>query len=483
MQIHDPIALLRRLVALTRESEWVEFKVGKFSAEAVGKYVSALANSAIFCGVDAGYLVWGVEDATHKIVGTDVRIDEEMVGSDTFLFWLSGRMSPRINIEHKSLEIEGKRIEILAVDPSYQQPVRFNHEAFVRVDTSIQPLRAHPERERAIWQATSRFAFEQTIAKSHCGIEFLYDEFDIEGLFSRLGINRPSVANSIEYLVQERLLRDNNQGGFDVTNLLVLTASKQMKNWDSLSRKPVRVVQYKDKSKLTSIADVQGGRGYGISFNAMLKYVMDRVSHREVMQHGQRVTVYDIPQIAVREIVANAIIHQDLTASGDGPVVEIYPDKIKVTNPGKPLIPTDRFIDSPSRSRNSAFGKLMRRLGLCEERGSGVDRALDAVEKAALPAPLFQEVADATVVTLFGPKQFADMTREDRIRACYQHSCLGFERNDFMSNSSLRNRFGLSDRQYSQVSLVIGEAREAGLVRPLDEDQAKRNARYVPYWA
>jgi ATP-dependent DNA helicase RecG len=215
----------------------------------------------------------------------------------------------------------------------------------------------------------------------------------------------------------------------------------------------------------------------------MLAYVMDKIPHKEEMQHGTRQTVFEIPRIAVREIVANAIIHQDFTAGGDGPVVEIFPDKLKITNPGKPLIPTDRFIDSPSRSRNSKFGQLMRRLGLCEERGSGIDRALSEIEKAALPPPLIQEIEDTTVVTLYGPKQFADMTSEERVRACYQHACLCFEKNEYMSNASLRVRLGLTDKQYPQVSLVIGDAREAKVIRPLDEDQAKRNARYVPYWA
>lgn len=122
-------------------------------------------------------------------------------------------------------------------------------------------------------------------------------------------------------------------------------------------------------------------------------------------------------------------------------------------------------------------------IGICEERGSGIDRALYEIEKHALPPPLFQQVEDTTVVTLFGPKAFADMSKEDRIRACYQHACLGFEKNDYMSNASLRKRFGLTDKQYPQVSIVLAEAKDAGTIRPLDEDQANRNARYVPYWA
>jgi ATP-dependent DNA helicase RecG len=125
----------------------------------------------------------------------------------------------------------------------------------------------------------------------------------------------------------------------------------------------------------------------------------------------------------------------------------------------------------------------MRYAGLCEQRGSGVDRALAEIERASLPPPLIQAVEGSTTVTVFMHKPFAELSAEDRIRACYQHACLMYERSDFMSNSSLRERFGLSTRQYPQVSNVIRDAREAGRIRPLNDDQPNRVARYVPYWA
>ena len=75
------------------------------------------------------------------------------------------------------------------------------------------------------------------------------------------------------------------------------------------------------------------------------------------------------------------------------------------------------------------------------------------------------------------------MTPDERIRACYQHSQICLEANEPMSNASLRGRFGLSDKQISQVSIVIREAQDAGKIKPLNEDQANRNARYVPVYA
>lgn len=125
----------------------------------------------------------------------------------------------------------------------------------------------------------------------------------------------------------------------------------------------------------------------------------------------------------------------------------------------------------------------MRQIGFCEERGSGVDRAVTAIEAQRLPPPSFQVVENTTVVTLFRQKEFAAMSKEQRRQACYLHACLKHVAGESMSNASLRLRFGLTTRRYPQISLVIADAIDAGLVKPSDEEQGNRNARYVPFWA
>lgn len=163
--------------------------------------------------------------------------------------------------------------------------------------------------------------------------------------------------------------------------------------------------------------------------------------------------------------------------------MEIYKDRVRFIDPGVPLISVERFIDGGTVSRNPRFANLMRLAGLCEQRGSGVDRAVRAIEEAALPPPLFAQVEGSTTVTAYMPRRFAEMTGEERIRACFQHAQVCLESNRPMNNGSLRKRFGLPDKQISQVSIVIREAIAAGKIKPLHEDQANRNARYVPAYA
>lgn len=189
------------------------------------------------------------------------------------------------------------------------------------------------------------------------------------------------------------------------------------------------------------------------------------------------------PEPAVRELVANALIHQDFFITGAGPMVEIFNDRIEITNPGAPLVDTDRFVDTPPKSRNEALASLMRRIGICEERGSGIDKVIAQVELFQLPAPLFEVPPDFTRVVLYSHRPLSRMDKVDRIRACYLHACLKWVMRDYLTNASLRARFGVEERNKAIISRYIRETVDAGMIRPFDEDAARKLMKYVPYWA
>jgi ATP-dependent DNA helicase RecG len=186
--------------------------------------------------------------------------------------------------------------------------------------------------------------------------------------------------------------------------------------------------------------------------------------------------------IAVREIVANALIHQDLTISGSGPTIEIYADRVEVSNPGNSLIDRDRMIDE-RKSRNEKLAKTMRELGFCEERGGGIDKAIIDIEEMFLPAPLFFASTDSMRTVMFGPKRFGELTKADKIWSCFCHCVVRWLRHDHMSNTTLRERFSLPPDEYQAVSAVISDARKDGKIIAAEQNQGRRNARYIPYWA
>ena len=483
LNIEDSDALIESLRALPSETGWVEFKVNQFEPDNVGKYVSSLSNSAIIAEKDHAYLVFGVENETHAVVGTTVNLDRRKVGSEPYLLWLNKYLDPHIRVQHHRFEYGDKQVEILSIQPPYERPVRFKGRAYIRVEAAQQELSNHPEIERAIWAITSRFTFETTVTEANVPLRRVIDGYDYGKLLELLGKKIVSISGAADQLERLDLLTRNLQRRFDIRALMGMTCAKDMNTISLLENRGVRVTTFAGKDKLERVSDIEGQRGYAVAFETLMKHIMERIPHSDVMKHGIRTTEYKIPEITIREFVANAIIHQDFTKQGERPVVEIYSDKIRISNPGTPLIPTDRFIDTPSKSRNPKFANLMRTAGLCEQLGSGVDRALRAIEDAMLPPPLIQDVEGSTVVTVFMRKPFAALTPDDRIRACYQHACIQHEVGEYMSNGSLRVRFGLGDKQYPQVSEVISNAIAAGRIRPQQEGQPNRLARYVPYWA
>ena len=110
----------------------------------------------------------------------------------------------------------------------------------------------------------------------------------------------------------------------------------------------------------------------------------------------------------------------------------------------------------------SGLQDLMRRVGICEEKGSGVDKVIQAAEAYQLPAPDFRVGEHRTSAVLFAHQDIDEMNRNDRIRACYQHCCLRYVMNEQMTNQSLRERFKLPEGKVATVSQIISATVDTG---------------------
>ena len=164
-------------------------------------------------------------------------------------------------------------------------------------------------------------------------------------------------------------------------------------------------------------------------------------------------------------------------------MIEIFSDRMEITNPGVPLVDIERFIDTPPKSRNESLASFMRRMGICEERGSGFDKVVFETEFYQLPAPVVEAYSEHTKVILFAHKDFKVMTKEEKIHACYLHSCLKYVTRDYLTNASLRERFGLDSKSSATVSRIIKDSLEKGVVKLKDPETAPRYYKYVPFWS
>lgn len=184
----------------------------------------------------------------------------------------------------------------------------------------------------------------------------------------------------------------------------------------------------------------------------------------------------------MRELVANALIHQDFSITGTSPMVEIFSHRLEITNPGSPLVEVSRFMDKPPRSRNEYLASLMRRINICEERGSGIDKVIRQIELNQMPAPLFEDLGDYTKAVLFTYKEFSNISKEERLRACYWHCVFKYILLEQMSNVSLRERFENSV-SVPMISKIIKEAQEKRLIKIFDEEAGTKAMKNIPFWA
>lgn len=350
----------------------------------------------------------------------------------------------------------------------------------MRVGEDLVPM--SPDQLRKIFDE-GKPDFLSQIALGNLSGDDVVTLLDTQIYFDLLKIPYPAErAGVLERYESEKLIKKRG-GKYEVTNLGAILFAKDLSSFETVSRKVPRVVVYEGKGKLKTRTDRLGTRGYVVSFENLIDYITTQLPSNEIIGKAFREEVKMFPGIAIRELVANALIHQDFNEHGMFVMVEVYSDRIEIGNPGLSPIATDRLIDG-YQSRNEVLADLMRRLRICERQGSGIDKVIDSIETWQLPAPDFRNSEKHFTAVLFSHLPFDDMSRKDKIRACYQHCCLRFMMSERMTNQSLRERFDLSESKTDVSSQVIRNTMDAGMIKLEDpESTSKRYARYVPYWA
>ena len=453
------------------EHQTLEFKEAKtqFDNDKLYKYCVAIANEG------GGKLVLGVADQPPRpVVGTRAFRDPVLMAEKLFQM-----IDFRVDIEE--VQHPDGRVLVFHI-PSRPRGTAYhlNGVYLMRVGQALNPM--SEDQLRRIFSEGGPNWLEEP-SKAGLSSQDVVDLLDTQTYFELLKLPYPTErAGVIEKLLHDRLI-DHQDASYSIRRMTALLLAKRLEDFTDLARKVPRVVVYTGTSKLETRLDQTGTKGYAVGFQGLVHFVMSQLPQNEVVEAAIRKEVKLIPEIVIRELVANALVHQDFTIGGTSMMVEIYTDRVEISNPGDPIVPVERFIDG-YESRNEDLARMMRRLGICEEKSSGVDRVVYEAEAYQLPAPDFRAGHQRTVATIYGPRDFEQMDRDDRVRACYQHCALKWVMSERMTNQSLRERFGLSESKSAIVSQVIAAAAEAGLIKPDERvGTSRRFARYLPFWA
>lgn len=343
----------------------------------------------------------------------------------------------------------------------------------------------YPERYQRLIERLQPYRWEQGIARQYASGDDVLALLDYSQYFRLTQQPLPdNRAGIFEKLEADRLIVRDVGERWNITNLGAALFANRLSDFEaSLARKAVRFVAYAGKNRAAMVTHrLDGQKGYAVGFEGLVGYLNDLLPKNEHIGTALRQAQPLFPELAIRELVANALIHQDMTVTGAGPQIELFEDRLEISNPGTPLVRPDRMIDLPPRSRNEALASLMRRMGMCEEQGSGLDKVVQSCEVYQLPPPLFRAEDNSTQAVLYGPRSFAEMTPDERVRACYFHAVLKFLSGDKMKNASLCARLGIdASKNAAQASAVINKTLQAGLIRVADPEHPR--AGYVPHWA
>lgn len=462
----------------------MEFKHNNMDPIMIGEDICALANTATLKDRDFAYMVWGVDDTTHDIVGTSARLTLQKRGQEELENWLRHQLSRNANFEFLETEINGNHVELIRIHKALLTPVSFEKTEYIRSGSYTKKLNEYPELTAQLWDKLRNSRFEDMMPVKDLRYADVLRMIDSGVYFSLLKIPQPTDEEEVmHYLIEDGVAVKLDNGLYGITNLGAILYAKDLNAFPRLGRKSMRVVQYQGRNRLFIQKEETFNVGYAVCFEQIVRFVNALLPSSEDVTSVALTTKSKYPLPSVREAIANSLIHQDLYITGAGPVVEVFDNRIEVTNPGTPLVDILRIIDNPPKSRNEKMASLMRRMKMCEELGRGWDRMVLACEMQFLPAPRIEIFEESTKVTLFSEMEFKNISADDKIWSSYLHACLMYIQGDALTNASLRDRFGLKESSAGSISRLIKDAVEKNRIKALDPTTAKRYMRYVPIWA
>jgi ATP-dependent DNA helicase RecG len=381
------IALIDCLRALPKEREWFEFKRNHYEPQVLGEYLSALANAACLAGEPRGYLVFGIDNETHDVVGT--RLDPyatKAKGNQDLLPWLAAGLRPNTGFHAHIVEHPRGRLVLFEVGPAQDQPVSFLGAAFVRVGSSKTDLARHPEKARAIWARRRDWSAEVCQAATLAEL----DPDAVGKAREQFMVKHPGQASEVAGWDDVTLLnkaRVLKQGAVTHAALVLLGRTEAAALLSPAVAKISWVLKDADNREL----DYEHlGPPFLLAGDRLQKRIRNLIVR--ALPSGtlfpQEITQYD-PWV-IREALHNCIAHQDYGLQGRIVVVE-FPDRVLLTNVGEFLpgdVETVIRQDAPQAIyRNPFLADAMVELNLVDTQGGGIKRMFEAQRRRSFPLP------------------------------------------------------------------------------------------------
>ena len=375
----DLIELVDILRAEDTETEWLEFKSNYLSNQDIGEYISALSNGAALRGRPFGYLIFGVDDTTHEVIGTVFDYRKQKQGNEGLENWLNRLTEPKIGLAIYNVQYAaGKRLVMFEIPAAFNQLTAFAGKESVRIGSYRQDLRRYPETEKQLWYALNRVSYEQTTSSEQ---NLHFKEMTLIARSRGLDFSEEKFA---------RLRMLDGNGKFNNLALLLSDENPHI----------VKFAVYKNKGM-----DFAVKKEFSGSWIAMLDQVLEYVnlyndtSARVIGSSATRTEVQSYPDPSLREIVVNAFAHFDAGFPSDVKI-EFYPDRVEIASPGALYRTTMKEVLSGRQSfRNPNLVYVLNKFNYIENYATGLKKTLTAYAPYAV-SPKYESTEHFFVVTL-----------------------------------------------------------------------------------
>ena len=445
--------------------------------ERLAQHISAFANMK-----GGGILVYGVKNDGCCF---DLNKDEIDKIVQTLGNIAHNNLIYAVPIEHAVMDFEGHHLLFVFIPEQHDKPVYLRgkdiYSSYHR--SAGQTVKMSRNQVKALIALSQGITFEEHDAMNNLTSEKVLELLNYKSLYRLLDKDIPRSTEAILERLSNYKLCKSEQGRWTITNMGAILFANKLSDFPNMTGREVIVRKYVGTNNRQQIFEQHGVYGYANGFEGLVDFIMKQ-TYKEEQIDIRREGIPTYPRVAIREFMANALVHQDFGITGMPVTVEIFSNRLTITNPGAPLNDINRLIDLPPQSRNEQLAQMMFTLGICERRGSGIDRAVAAVEEMFLPAVKFTKSEQHTRVFLFPQKNIKDMSRDEKIATCYQHACLMYEDGKDINNQSVRERFELGKNDSSVASRIISDTVEKGLIKPANSDTtSKKYMTYVPYYA
>ena len=446
----------------------------------LAEHLSAFANN-----VGGGFLVFGISSCGEK-TGVSSEQAKDIIHQLGNIAREGLKPACQIEYEMKNNSSENNVLLFIHIPESTEKPVHIRgkslEESYIRSGGQTRKMDDMEIRRALLSSRPQRFEEMPVLAPSKIDVLQI---LDIKPVCDRIGKPYTDSPEKIAEAMIDLGFATRSQEQVIPTFLGILVAAKDFGSIHGCERYGIKVTRYNGTSKLSAQKEKIYTQGFVHSFDKIIEDIVDLIPYSEIIEKATRKVVPLYPTMALRELVANSVIHRDYSRTDSMVQIEIFDDRIEITNPGSllPGMDIDRLLDQQSRTRNEVLAARMRELGFCEERGSGIDKVAFELELYGLPAVAFHNFPDSFKATLFKPKDFKKMSQEERIRTAVQHTSLHYVMKKDVTNASLRERLKLLPSQSQLVSKLIRHCIENHLIKAANPGASPRYIRYVPYWA